>query len=188
MNIKKNVMRQVSKGEREKMDRLAEALVKSRGEVIHWMTEIESILDEIIIDYFIKDGKKSAFYEIILWEDFRLSTKIRLLEEIKIIGEEDVKKKLAKEIKKLSSIRNKFAHRLSLITMDKVGLIDKKHKLYEFNDKGHEEFKDRAIDTLARLKLILLKQKGFTDFSISKKSYWTRLRDIKSPKNKNSEK
>lgn len=67
--------------------------------------------------------------------------------------------KLVKELEKLSSIRNKFAHRLSLATLEETFLIDNLHKPCKVEDK-FKEFIERAIKALASLRYILLKQKG----------------------------
>jgi hypothetical protein len=57
-------------------------VIRMRGEAIHLMTQIESFLDIILITSFIKPDYEAKFYAILMWEDFRLSTKVRLFEEI----------------------------------------------------------------------------------------------------------
>jgi len=47
-------MKEVTPEEEAQMKALAEDLVRKRGEAIHWMTEIESVLDELIVLNFIR--------------------------------------------------------------------------------------------------------------------------------------
>jgi len=159
--MRKKEIREVTDKEKAKMNSLAEDLIKKRGEVIHWMSEIESLLDELIVYNIVKKEQGKAFFDILL-EDIKFYVKIKMFEIIKLhLSKEfdDKQKELVKELKELSTIRNKFAHQLSLINLDEVYLIGK-GKPYKVDDKVFEDFKGRAIDVLAGLKYILLTQHG----------------------------
>ena len=173
--------REVTKEEEAKMNALTDKLIWQRGEFIHWMTEIESELDELIVHNFINEKQKGKFFEILLWEDFRLSTKIRLFKEIPLeVKLKDIQSKIVSQLEYLSTIRNKLAHRLSMITPDRTFLIGKKHKAFEIDDKLFGEFKDRAISVLADLKFILLTQKGVNiDDVVKAKTVWLPISKIK---------
>ena len=101
----------------KKMVKKAEKLVNRRGEALNWLTEIESVLDELFILNFVKKELRKQFFDILLWEDFRFSTKIKLFAEIKLLnGFEKEQKSLVKKLEQLSSIRNKFAHTFAIST------------------------------------------------------------------------
>jgi len=172
--------RKVTDKEKKTMEKIAEDLIKKRGEVIHWMTEIESELDELIVHNFIVDNEKPHFFEILLWEDFPFRTKRRLFQEINVSEKlKDFQKEISNSLERLGSIRNKFGHRLSLITLKESYLIDKGHKPYKIDKEMFKSFKDKAIETLAKLRYLLLIQKGIKPSNISKDSYWINIKDIK---------
>jgi len=98
---------------------------------------------------------------MLLWEDFRLSTKIRMFQRIKLPQElAGLQERLVKDLEKVSSARNRYAHRLSLVRLADAYLIDKGHKPYKVDEKTFSEFKEMAMETLAGLRMILLKQQG----------------------------
>jgi len=91
-----------------------------------------------------------------------------------------MQKELGKELEKLSSIRNKFAHRLSLMTLEETFLIDKSHRPYKIDEDNFKKFKERAIKALLGLRHILLKQKGIDPKSIrTSESVWIPVDKIK---------
>jgi hypothetical protein len=140
---------------KKKLDDLRRKLNRQRGEVINWMTELESELDDIIIGVYIKPEFQPVFLDALLWEDFRLATKIKLFEALPIVGEgKNFQSKVVAQLRKLSSKRNKFAHRISLITSDGTYLIDKDHRPYPVTDEDMEKFREEAKDTLAALKAV----------------------------------
>lgn len=131
-------------------------LMRQRGEIINWMAEIESELDDIIITVFIRQEYERVFLNALLWEDFRLSTKIRLFEAIPFTGNgKKFQTKVANQLRRLSSIRNKFAHRLSMINSEGTFLIDKDHQAFPVTDEKMEEFRQEARYALAALKAII---------------------------------
>jgi len=173
-------LKEVSSKELKKMNVLAEQLIKRRGECIHWMSEIESELDELIIYNFIKKECGKQFFEILLWEDFRFRTKIRLFGEIPL-HDKDTQSQLVKELGKLASIRNKYAHCLSIVTLEETFLINKKLKPYKVDDEVFDKFKERALKTLWALKAILLSQKGIDPKTLgSAKMVWMPTDKMKS--------
>ena len=166
--------KEVSKDEIKEINKRNRDLIKKRGEVIHWLTEIESELDDLIIYNFIREDKAGKFFEILIWEDFRFSTKLRLFREIDLPLESKVKQKeLANELDKLSRIRNKFAHRFSLVTTNETFLIDQKHKGIPVTEKTFNDFKKRVKIALSLLRGLLLSQKGISMFGDSKLMWGT---------------
>ena len=173
--------RKVTKKEIEKMNKLSSKLIQKRGEIIHWLTETESTLDEIIIEHFIKKDRVNKFFNMFLWEDFKLSTKIRMFGEVDLPESiKEIQKYTKKELEKISSIRNKYAHKLSLITLEKAYLIDKNHNPLETDDKSFSETIEHIKSMLGNLKMILFNQKGYDISSLSKGDLiWMKLKDIK---------
>jgi len=155
-------MSEVPQEEIDKMNSLAKDLIFKRGEAIHWMTEIESVLDELIVLNFIKREHGHLFLEILLWEDFPLRTKIRLFSKIPFKQQDyiELQSETIAKLEKLSSIRNKFAHRLSLISAEEAYLIDKEKKVFKVDEAQFNDFKNKAIHVLASLKWILFAQQG----------------------------
>lgn len=138
------------------LDASRKKLIRQRGEIINWMTEIESELDDIIIIVFVKPEFERVFLNALLWEDFRLSTKIRLFEAIPFTGEgKKFQNEVVKHLRKLASIRNKFAHRLSMINSEGTFLIDRGHQEFPVTDERMEEFRQEARFTLAALKAVI---------------------------------
>src|SRR5690606_27235078 len=62
---------------------------------------------------------------------------------------------VANQLRRLSSIRNKFAHRLSMINSEGTFLIDKDHQAFPVTDEKMEEFRQEARYALAALKAII---------------------------------
>jgi hypothetical protein len=175
----KDEMREVTAEELTKMNALAEDLIKKRGEAIHWTSEIEAVLDELIVLNDIKVEQGSAFFDI-LYTDIRFNVKIKIFENTKLPSEfEEEQKKLVKHLKDLSETRNKFAHQLSLISLDSAYLIGKSDKPYKVDDKVFNDFKNKAVDTLAGLKAIFLAEQGVSIEGIGK-SVWIPVDKIKS--------
>jgi len=125
------------------------------------MTEIESALDELITYHFVKKERADAFFEAMLWEDFRFSTKIKLFQIMAVPDNlKELHEDTFRELLRLPEARNKFAHRLSLTDGHKTWLIGKNHKPEEINDVFFDDFKKRCIHTLASLKCIYFTLQG----------------------------
>lgn len=125
------------------------------------MTEIESLLDELIVHNYIKNEHKEKFFKMLLWENITLRTKIKLFKEIPLVGISDSHKKLLlSEIDQLVSDRNSFAHRLSLISPQSAHLIRENHNPLLVDEKYMKKYRERAHLVMARLQSILFAQKG----------------------------
>jgi hypothetical protein len=137
-------------------------LNRMRGEAVYWMTEIELELDELINYNLIKNEYRTAFFEALRWEDFRFSTKLRLFELLKLPPQlQELQKETCRELRDLSKVRNKFAHRSSFILEDQGSWLIDKRGLHEV-DKGHlEVYRRRCVRALEALLQVDLELKGW---------------------------
>lgn len=145
-----------------KWARAQQKWIRRRGEAIDLLTRIESLLDTILISGFIKPEYQPRFYGILIWEDFRLSTKVRLFRQIDLPEELQAKQKgIARTLEeKLLPTRNRFAHRQSVILTHKgvtvASLIDKGYKLSEITDKDFKAFRKECGRVTRMLQDVLL--------------------------------
>jgi len=118
-----------------------------RGEAIQLITELETYLDIILVGSFIKSEYAGKFFEILMWEDFRLSTKVRLFEKIDMPKELQVKQKeIARTLQNnLLPTRNKYAHREAIIVVfggvGQTTLVDKRYKMVPISPKNFRLFR-----------------------------------------------
>lgn len=143
------------------MSRLESQLIKKRGEAIHRLTEIEWTLDQIITRSFIKSEYQGKFQLILLWEDFRLSTKVRLFKEVLVPQElETTQRRIINDLeKRLLPVRNKYAHRSGVIYAERGGgiafLLDKGLKPFVISEKDFKEFRKTCKHVLNMLDEII---------------------------------
>lgn len=153
-----------------KYERAYQKIVRKRGETIEAITKIESMLDNILTEYFTKPTPyiNVMFHQILMLEDFRLSTKVKMFEYVDVPGELKAKQKdiIRTMENKLLPTRNKFAHLQSLlryriggkevpvlIGRAKAGL-KAGNRLYEISDKEFKAFLkecDRIQDLLGQI-------------------------------------
>jgi len=138
-------------------------LFLKRGEVVHWLTELDYLLSEIIAHYFIKDDQRKIFFNFLFWEELRFSTKIKLFKEITV--PEKIRKKhslIVKELQKLSEERNKLAHRLGMITLEVSSILEKSGNQASTDDKQNylAGFRCKSQETWKGLIEILFILKG----------------------------
>jgi len=146
---------EAAKAKRQHLD-----LIKKRGEAIHWMIEIESLLDEAIIWNCISGEYQDDFVGILQWEDFRLSTKVRLFSEIHLPDKMRKMQSLIVHLlrDKLLPTRNKFAHSPSTFEEHQTALIVRGRKYYEVTPKSFKEFKETCYKVMAMLRYIVWTQ------------------------------
>ena len=144
------------------LKKLDNKLMKSRGEVVQLATEMESELDELIMYNFIKTEYALKFFEILMWEDFKFSTKIKLFGEIEFSNENirTAQKRIVKELEELSRIRNKFAHRMGLVVPGHTFLIDKKRVPIKIDETMLKDYRKRCKKVIIELRAILISQTG----------------------------
>jgi len=135
-------------------------LIRQRGQAIQLMTEIETLLNAILLQSFIAEAYKTKFDEILLWEDFRLSTKVRLLAQVDV--SEPLRKKQQYVVRTLQSkllpARNKYAHLQGIVsTKDDTAaiLVDRGYKLREITDKEFRDFQKECNRIFHSLQEIL---------------------------------
>jgi hypothetical protein len=122
-------------------------VISMRGEAIHLITQIESFLDIILITSFIKPEYENKFYEILMWEDFRLSTKVRLFAKIDLPTELQAKQKeiVKTLLNEVIPTRNRYAHLASIILVHSgvavSSWVDKGHKMSQIADKDFKVFR-----------------------------------------------
>lgn len=99
-----------------------------------------------------------------------MSLKIELFDQIQFSKDESYRKKIVSNLKYLNSIRNKIAHGLGIVTLDKKFISGKSYRNIAINTKFMDMFREKASDTLASLQAILL--------------YWAgmRAKDVRSSK------
>lgn len=173
-------MRTVSKNELKKLEKQQKNIIKVRGEVIHWMVEIESLMDEIICAYFVRPRHFSHFMEILLWENFSMFLKIKLFNEIDF-GEkfEERKKQIVKDLNELNSIRNKIAHWLGIVSLKDRFIAGRDYKAISIDKEFISKFRKKAKNTLAFLKAILCYWAGVDPKNLkSGKRKWIKLDKI----------
>jgi hypothetical protein len=150
----------VSGSEARRLDSNFEKLLKMRGEAIHWLTEIEGLLDGLIVRNFVRTEYEQIFSQIMHWEDFRFSTKVRMFGLIEFPEKHaKIQKRLVKELESLSRVRNRFAHSPSILySLPKqpitAALVVKGSRLEEIRPKEFKKFLTRcyrAIEDLRRL-------------------------------------
>jgi len=168
--------REVTKNELKKLQAQQKRLIKIRGEIIHWVVEIEAILDEIICGHFIKGEYFSKFMEILSWKNFPFALKIRLFNEIYLAKSfEKRKKEIVANLENLNRIRNKIAHRMGI-----VSLKDKYIGDIRVDEKFINKVREKAKDTLASLKAILYYWAGLKPDDIKKtRIKWIKINKIK---------
>jgi hypothetical protein len=141
--------------------RAEQNLIRKRGEAIHLITHIEVLLDTILVQCLIKSSYQKKFYEVLTWEDFRLSFKVRLFGQINLPAELQAKQR---EIVKtllddLLPTRNRYAHRLSLIDVHKGGavisLLDKNYKTLVITDEDFQAFRGKCDHVTRMLEDVL---------------------------------
>jgi hypothetical protein len=138
-----------------------------RGIVVNAMTEVESMIDDLLLKTLIRKNASHAFLDMLLWPELTLSLKIRMFEAIPLRDElKPLQEDACKEVMKLATIRNKFAHGLSVIDMDKkrrkavIGLIVKKHNLFPVTEKTFNDFADKYARIVNLFEKIMYAQKG----------------------------
>lgn len=153
--------REITKSELEKLRRQQKSIIRTRGEVIHWIVEIEALMDEIICAYFIKPEYFSQVMKILLWENFSISLKIRLFNEIDFGKNlKKVKEQLVKDLNNLNSIRNKMAHGLGIVSLKYRYVVSRESKGMPINEKFISEFRKKSKNVLASLHAILCYRAG----------------------------
>jgi len=167
-------MRTVSKNELKKLNEQQKYIIRVRGEVIHWMVEIESLMDEIICAYFVKPKYFSHFMKILLWENFSMSLKIKLFNEIDFgKGFKERKKQIVKDLSELNSIRNKIAHWLGIVSLKNKFIAGRDYKVVSIDKKFIDRFRKEAESILASLHTILYYWAGIKpeDFKGTKRKW-----------------
>lgn len=134
---------------------------RMRGEAIDLITKLETFLDIILITSFIKPEYENKFYAILMWEDFRLSTKVKLFEEIDLPKELQPKQRLIVKTLRNNLIptRNRYAHRASIILVHAgqavTTFVDKGHKMSPITDREFRAFRKNCNRTRKMLEDVL---------------------------------
>ncbi len=172
--------RKVTKKELKKLKKQQEKIIKVRGEVIHWLVEIEALTDEIICAYFIRPAYFSHFMKILLWQNFSMSLKIKLFNEIDFGKKfEKKKKRIVKDLNELNSIRNKIAHWLGIVTLNDKFIVGRNYKNILIDKKFLDEFRKKAINVLKSLKAILCYWAGINPRDLQKEERrWVKIDKI----------
>ncbi|MBI2971746.1 MAG: hypothetical protein HYY37_04995 [Candidatus Aenigmarchaeota archaeon] len=176
-------MREVTPQEKAKMIELGQKLIRMRGEIIDANTEIENILDGVIVYNLIKQEHHDLFSDMLLWENFTFSTKVKMFGKLKLPDELiSTQENLVKRLNKMLEARNNFAHRLSLIHLNEVYLIGKDTKPFKIDDKKFKELLEEAISIRESLEALYFYQKGITPEMLENaKTMWVDIKDIISP-------
>jgi hypothetical protein len=178
MPKKRTNIRKVSREQSQLMDAAQKRLVMMRGIVIHSMTEIESLIDDLILDTVVRKEAQEFFLEVLAWPELTMSLKTRLVENMPVRDEfKLIRKHVCKQIRDLAATRNKFAHRLSLMMMDTkkrevtVSLIVKKDDLMEISEQTLTDFAYKCAATERMLTRLIYGQKGLK-FPAKEKRIW----------------
>lgn len=176
-------MRPVTKKEREKLKKQRERIDKARGEVIDRVVEIEATLDEVLAGYFIRPERFSKFMDILMWEDFPFSVKIKMFSEMGLgKGFEKKKKEMVRNLEKLSSFRNKIAHGLAIFNLKDKHIASGSKKGFKFisvDRKTMNDFRKKVKDVHASLRAILLHWAGVRPEHMAKsKLMWVPIEKI----------
>lgn len=172
--------RKLSKKELKKLENQQKEIIRVRGEVTHWLVEIEALLDEIICAYFIRPAYFSHFMKILLWENFSMSLKIKLFNEIDFGKKfEEKKKQIIKDLNELNSIRNKIAHWLGIVTLKDKFIAGRDYKSILIDKKFLDGFRKKAINVLKSLKAILYYWAGISPKDLkNEKRIWVKIDKI----------
>ncbi len=157
---------------RRKIERMKEwdnAIKKARSNTLDWLASIDLILNAIISEYFIEDGRKKEFFETeILTRDFFTTfQKIRILSDMETSGGTPLKKRyrrLMRQLFDLNSYRNVLVHGIPL-SLDKpqVWIHRGRLKPIVINRKLMHKMEatcERSFDTLSNIFNALLGRKS----------------------------
>jgi hypothetical protein len=136
---------------KEKFEETMKKTSDIRGRIINKSIELESLLDGIIINYFVKEGKHSKFLtKVCSDEHFSFSLKLKAINRIAKDEKEMFQEynKIKKELEKLNELRNIVAH---CISMNPFG---KQIKVYYVKEPDGKNLEDLEIDFLEKEKLV----------------------------------
>jgi hypothetical protein len=154
-------MSALSGSEKRRFDSKFEKLLMMRGEAIHWTTEIEGLLESLVVQNLIRAEYEEVFSQIMRWEDFRFSTKVRMFGLIEFPQKHlKMQKKLVKELESLSRVRNRFAHSPSVFYgVPKkplmTALVVKGTTLEELHPREFKKFLTRCYQAIEDLRSLL---------------------------------
>lgn len=124
-----------------------------RGEIITSVIDLDELMEEIIVNLFIRDEKKEDFIEFVLNDEgFSSFFKKKILDRSGLLREH---KNLSKNIGTLIEIRNTLAHSKYRPSVETVTVLHQK-KIKDINDLK-KEFDNIFKEVIGKLKEILKK-------------------------------
>ena len=124
---------------KEKLREMQEKIIKYRGEVVNKTIDIEALLSAILNLYFAKKSKQNEFMHGVLDDEyFSLGLKIRIFKKLKL----EVNKKIIEGMRRISDIRNDFAHRIPAIIPNSERLFVS----FSYNRENPKEIEELYVE------------------------------------------